>query len=431
MLDLGLTKAEQVEFERALRSSHDIKLEVRVLDSNEDPIGNLSFPSTHVLAGQVDVDATADITRSLSMTLLDPTHRLKFTPDNAAQGAIYAENFLDVDYCVYVEGLGDWVDVPVFRGPVTNFSHDGAQVSVEAQGKEALGLDPHFLRLGFTLKKHLEVEEAIKHTMRKVGERKFDLPEFGNVRVGTDMVVEPGQEAWRIVTGGEDANGNRVQGLVELTREDRAAIYDARGRLTARRRNQPLAYVFRTGEAASIITPPVLAFDILEFRNFIKVIGAKGKGDKKSVSGVALLPDHHPLSPKKLARNGEPRYMAAFYSAPSLKTESDCADKAKDTLERKAKAGIDVQFEALPIPHLEEWDMVKAETEEGPLEFALKQFTLPLTSTESMSIGYNKRIKQYRRGSGKKREARAKRKRLRSRQRRRDRRKDRKDESKR
>lgn len=419
MIELGLTKAEAAAYERALRSDHRVRLEVEILDSNERRVTNLSFPENRVLGGQVDVDVDSEVTRQLSLEILDPERRLPFVPKNAAQGGVFAENMLAVKYCVEVLETDMWVEVPVFRGPISLYNHGGNVVLLEGLGKETLGLHPHVLNQGFTLRKGLPIDDAIKRVMWKVGERRFDIPPLAGMRLPRDYVAMPGQEPWRLVVGGEDevteGGSGKLDPLITLTKEDHYAFYNGRGKLVVRRRRRPA--VFRYDDY--LTQEPSLSYDVLEFRNHVRVNGAPAKGKQKAVVGEASLPAAHPLSPESLKRNGEKRYMTVTVNAPNLKTERDCKDKAADVLETVSKAGLEVSFESLVVPHLEEWDQLRVATEHGDVDFPLRQFTIPLTATETMSVGFNKRVRQYAKGSGKKREARERRRRRRRRNRKR------------
>lgn len=83
--------------------------------------------------------------------------------------------------------------------------------------------------------------------------------------------------------------------------------------------------------------------------------------------------------------------MVEFVEAPGLKSDSECEDRAEDILERMSRSGLDASFECLPIPHLEEGDMVRLKSDGFHVKWPLTQFTIPLTAEDSMSIGFNKR----------------------------------------
>jgi hypothetical protein len=54
---------------------------------------------------------------------------------------------------------------------------------------------------------------------------------------------------------------------------------------------------------------------------------------------------------------------------------------------------VSVSFECLPVPFLEEGDMVAIQTPDYRLSFRLVQYTIPLAAADSMSVGFLKRVK--------------------------------------
>lgn len=382
MIDLGLTPAEQRAFEAALRSSHDIRVGVQVLDADEQPLADL--PVARVLEGAVQYDADADVTRSLSLTLLDPTHTLQFDSNSPADGAIYAQNHLAVRYGVWVAELERWVDVPVFSGPLTQFEHDGPEVHIEAQGKETLGLDPHFVVYGYTLPQGTTIADAVAAVMGRVGERRHALTMLeGTLR--TSRSVTPAEAPWQVcVGGGVDGEGADVPALVAKSDGTYALFYDGRGILTGRPLSRNGIWVFDENQLTS---RPGYTYDMLEFRNHAEVTG-------NLVTGSYSLPAEHPLSPASLARNGEPRYMSIFYESDTLTTRDDCQVKARTLVEAAAYQGVTARFETLPVPHLEERDNVVLSMPDYGLTFQLRQWTLPLTAGTPMSVGFLRQLRR-------------------------------------
>lgn len=388
----GLNNAQEDLLLATLADSHDIRIRVDVYDHNEVAIKTIT---PVVLSGQVQVDTTADVSRSLSIQFLDPLHRLQFDSTNPAEGALFADNFIGVKYGVKVPDLG-WVDIPIFFGPLTSFSRDGSIVDVEAQGKEALALDPHFVTRHYVLRKGITLVNAIKKVMGELGEQRFALNMI-NGRLQRARSVTPGEQPWKVCTGGgEDAAGKKkppIMGKQLSTAGDPAnflLFYDGRGVLTAKRRNtaKPL-FVFK--HTKHVITWPKYTYDVLAFRNHAEVIGGKGKNAQKKAHGEYTLPAAHPLSPASLARNGRGRFLTIFHEADGLKTDAKCRQKARLLVEATAFQGVDAAFDSLPIPMLEEGDNVLLDMGEYQMQFRLQSFTIPLTAVETMAIGYNKR----------------------------------------
>ena len=178
MLELELTTGERAAFMRTLRSSHRMRVTVTVLDRNEKPLRQLDVPASQIIDGTVEVDALADITRSLRLEFLDEKRALTFDAASPSRAGLFADNLLAVSYGVLVPELARFVDVPVFWGPITDFERARGVVRVEAQGKEALALDPHFVTQGYTLRKGRRVDDAIRDVMDRCGESRYNLPEL-------------------------------------------------------------------------------------------------------------------------------------------------------------------------------------------------------------------------------------------------------------
>jgi len=157
------------------------------------------------------------------------------------------------------------------------------------------------------------------------------------------------------------------------------AFYAGDGRLTVRRRNRAPVLELRTSR--DIAANPKVGFDALAARNTVVVTGAKVTVGKRHVQrrASAHLQPGHPLSPYSLARNGHLRHMTEFVSVDGLKTTKACKDRAETILAEKQDDGLELEFDCLPFPMLEENDYVRVVTESYVVEMPLKQFTIPLT----------------------------------------------------
>jgi hypothetical protein len=406
MIDLGLDADERTAFHAQLRRSHRIRVRVAILNRAEEPISDLD---AEVVAGAVQVDSTADVTRSLELTLLDPRRSLRFDPASPSDLALYADNFLAVERGVYVEALGRWIDVPVFWGPVTQFVRKGAEVKLEGSGKETLMLDPHLATQGYQLRKGARLDAAVRQVAGRVGETRYNLPDLPQ-RLSRTRIVEPESEPWKVLRGGDSAEhyqqkrrkkkrgGKGGKGGAEAkppgglvaAEQDFDCFYDGRGRLTVRRVNRNSIFTF----AEDLLTDePEITYDVGEFRNYVKVDGGRAKGSKKAAQAAAQLPASNPMSPAALGRNGRPRYMTMPVDADSAKTNAACRRRAALELGRVAQQGVSGSFPSLPVPHLEENDSITLRTAEETITFTLRAFTIPLTDDAAMSVGALTRIR--------------------------------------
>ena len=104
-----------------------------VLDRNEDPAG-VSLP---IVSGTVNVDATADVTRTADLAALALDDDLGFEAESPWGGAVFADRFVQVDYGVEdpTTAVVHWT--PVFRGAVTRYERARPEVRLSAQGRRA------------------------------------------------------------------------------------------------------------------------------------------------------------------------------------------------------------------------------------------------------------------------------------------------------
>lgn len=365
-------------------------MNIEILDKNERLLSHIGGPP--ITDGAVQYDASADITRSLSLTCLDPDHKLTFDSNSPAQGAVYADNFIYVEYGVYLPVHKSWVDVPVFKGPCTLFERQGAVVTIEAQGKESLAQDPHLVMNGYTIRQGTTVAHAIRNVMDRIGETRYSLGMIKG-KLAHHRAVTPQEAPWKVLVGGDtDAKGHPKPGLMTKAHGHQYLFFNGRGILTAKNRHSKSRWQFR-----DLTTLPGFTYDVLDVRNTVEVTGGTPKHSKKHFRGSATLPASHPLSAQALSRNGHGRHMVTFFQSDSLKSDKACNEKAKQILNASASQGIDATFECLPIPHIEELDPVSLVTDEYHLPFILKTATLPLTSGSAMSIGFHKGVKPRRR----------------------------------
>lgn len=386
-----MDQATRAAFLRTIRGSYERRVTVTIRNRDERPLDALRV-SGRLVAGEIMGDTRQDVTRSLSLGLADPEGKLRFEGDSPAEGAMFADRFVSVEWGAFVPELDQWVDVDVFWGPVTAFNRDGHLVTIEAQGKEHLMLDPHLATESYTLNKGLRIDEAIRRVARRAGERRFDLPEI-NRRLAQPRVVRADAEPWKVIKGGEqDAKGKRIPGLIERAPGNRYIYYDGAGRLTTRPRNQNVNWIIR--DDRDLLEPPDVSYDSLDSDvvNTVIVRGREpdGKGKKRATSGPVSLPDGHPLSPHRLRRNGQPRYRTRVVET-ELKSNAECRERAKQELRRHSQVGADADLRILPNPLIKELDVVRLATEEYDFTFPVRHYILPL-GEGAMTVSTRRRV---------------------------------------
>lgn len=385
MINLGLSDADHRAFEEALRHSHRIRVLVRMHDRDERII---STWHDHIVSGSVQVDSTRKPTRTLTLTMIQPDAAPAWLPDAPGDGALsaFANNYLSVVYAVWVPGLSTgpgWVRVPVFWGPISGLDKDGAQVTVQANGKESLGLEPAVQWKPLTLNKGLHRVTAMRRILLSMGERRGNLPPL-RFRLKQPRSLGRHAEPWNMV--------RLIAGSM-----NRQVFYDGRGRVQLRVRPNNRAWQFAPGENGTLLSRPKLSYDTADTRNIVEVLGPESRGSPKRVRAVARPGAAHPLSPENLGRNGEPRWLVHSSQNSDVSNQRQAQQKADEVLADKLRVQVSAEFESLPIPHLEEEDLVAVVADGVGIGFRLRSFTLPLTSDESMSVGFNKRVQWRRR----------------------------------
>lgn len=405
-----LNAAQRDKYLAALTQSHRIRPTVTILDGDEDPIEDLV-----ITEGQVDCDAKADVTRLLSVTVPDPHNQYLYDP----LGPVYADKFLDVSYDVYVDELSEWVEVPVFRGPVSRYSRAGHEVHIEAQGKESLIQPPRRQTAPGNLDTR-NVAALIEQIARSYGERTFNVGEANGKKVPTkfnaDLVHQLNRktEHWNRAHEGKKHDRKMIHGpaiehgawkfMQQLAdKVNMELFYDGRGVLTLR----PVsinyeAWVFESGNGGSVLSDPHVDYDLTNFHNSISITGHRRDGGKQKpknqpttetdLATVYSLPADHPLSPQSLAWNGVPReFRINKKVGQHILSKKAAAKMAEEELTKAIRSATTVEFDALVVPHLEVNDNCRLKTDTIDTPFKITEFSIPLQASSNMSIGYLKR----------------------------------------
>jgi hypothetical protein len=384
----GLSAANYPAFVKALADPHSIRIDVAILTLNEDELSRLS---PVILDGQVNVDADAPVTRSLTCTFLDPSHSLQLDSDSPDDGAVYADRMVRVTYSVYVPPLGDRVDVDVFTGPIVKFKRSGDQVELEAQGKEALALG--WIWRPLTIKKGARKVDAIRTILEdRAGERRFDLPEIATA-IPNPISLGRAASAWP-----------RCQKIAHSM--NRQLFYDGSGICRLRVRPRRPLFTFRAGHPTrpnTILTPVEVDHDFTVIRNAIWFKGGKPKGQKKAIEVFVAAPKGHPLSPIRLGRTNRdgklsPRYLVEERTNEHIRSRVEARTRANALLDDLLLEVLGVTFSSVPVPHLDPLDVIRVQTDDFAANVRLRQFSLPLAASGQMTVGYIERVSKPHRG---------------------------------
>lgn len=388
-------------YERALARSYQVQWEIDILDGNEDPIGSFTSPDKRISSGQVDIDTTQPVTRHLTLDCADLFGKIVFEPRSPSAVSLYADRMIRATRGVYVPQLGHQVFTPVFFGPVSNFHPRGVEVHVEAQGKESLLLDPHFMWRTMSWRKGYQIVKVIQEILEAKGETRFNFPHIDR-GLPKHFSIHMHQEPWKVCK--------------QLAHSiNRQLFYDGRGVPTLRQHSQDPVWSFHDGREGMLMSVPDFNYDITEMRNLVEILGPKptGKSDKKKrIRAVAVLDDNNPFSPESLAWNGKPRYLVDSeeiqepekpdknasdekkrkYKQAMANRKKHAQEIADRKLEQLSKQHIDVTYDVVAVAELEEMDMVELSYNGDVIKSYLTQSTLAMVGEPEQTIGYLRRV---------------------------------------
>lgn len=377
MISLGLSAAGQSALEATLASNHSVKIIVAVTDL----LGNrVSDISDRLLTGQVDVDASAAVSRTCLLTMLDPLKTLGFDSDSPDDGALWHNRMIKVYYGVKGPLITEWLYIPVFNGPITKLSRDDSIVSIECQGKELLALGIGWRP--WTFKKGANRVQAIHDILaNNTGETKFTFTD-STMKLASDYSLGRMTQAWHASRALAQGGGFQL-------------FYDGRGVAVLRNRNLNPIFVFKGGDGGMITSSPKVSFNTDGVANMVYVKGGVPAGGKVAVEWTETAAANDSLSPWRLGRNGVPRYLIHVIEDDSIKSVAAAKALAKTTLAQMLLQHVEVEFESMVNPLLEEYDTVRIDTSEFSTNFVLTKFSIPLFAADGagMTIGYNKERK--------------------------------------
>ncbi|OCK14522.1 hypothetical protein [Cutibacterium avidum] len=368
MLTMGLSAADLARFEAGLLADHRTRVLVQVLDLDHNVVGEASDV---VLSGSVDVDVTADVSRTCQMEIWDPTFKLNLdTGAGPTQAALYADRMVQVHYCIWSDELPRWVNVPVFTGPIASLKRSGETLSLAAKGKES------FLQVGqnrwWAFPAGTAKTTAIKNVLSRSGERHQGIVNWSS-KLAAPLSITSQEAPW-------PALQRLARSLSDSSRgTDPTLYYNAAGWCILKSFNRSSRWTFRRG--VDFLSEPDLTFDVEATRNIVAAHGAKG------VSASAKLPASDPLSAQSLSRGGVERWLLEVISNDGWTSKAACAAAARQRLDQLRTAAVQLELETVCIPHLEDRDVVTVDAGEWTWRMQLLKFSIPLDGSSSMQIG--------------------------------------------
>lgn len=359
---------ELAAVERQMVGSRRTRARAHLLDLNHRFLADLTSVR---IAGDVAVDATQSITRSLSLETYDPDNVLGLQTSTTGFTAptVMVQAWRDI----FVDELGRWVPVPVFCGPITKPARAGRMLTIEAQDKGALA---SFETTALTIRKGTKGDVAIRAVLRHVGETRFRPITTGKV-TKRDYVLTPDTTplalARRIA---------RDMGWV--------LFYDAEGYVVFRTAPTGVVFTFRTGTGGTLLSPVSNGYWDSDVVNRVIGTGSPVKG--KAVTAVATLNRSHELSPENLARDGKANSGLRIARLDDVAASTEAEVKAEVDLElyRRSIQARSVSFDSRSIWHLQEHDVyaVDDRIDGVNLTARVRQMSIPLGHDGVQSNGY-------------------------------------------
>lgn len=401
--NLGLSSADYNRYLSTLTRTHTIRVSMYTMKTDHTGIENIS---SHILDGQVAINGNAQITtRVLTADLLDDKNILGWEASDPTAGVIFMDRMIRVYYQVHVPELSrtnKWVSVPIFTGPLINLERNGAVVSIEAHSKEILS-GP--IWGAFKIKKNTNKALAIRKIMNRAGEsNRTQVLKTTTGKMKETSYTNP-KTYWQVARSIASSLNQHM-------------FYDGLGYLRTRAfpKSTTNSYTFSDGSVpvsrttgsvyqrqnASILSDPEITYDISNVSNAVRVIGKK-KGKKAAPYYTAYPPKNHPMHPARLGRNGRGRYLPEVIQNDKYTTVAACRAAAETRLEARLKTAINVKFDSLPIPHLEPYDWVTIKTDKLTHKFRMDEFTIPLSASGKMTVGYIRRVNVTRKNKVKRR----------------------------
>lgn len=371
-INLGLSAREMRQLNDLLISHHRIAVTVQLLDLSHNYAGDVS---NRLLSGQVDIDADADeATRTCSLELLDPFNQLHLDSDAPDDGSIYYTRMFKIIYHVISIDETLQFNIPIFCGPLTKVDRNGVVLTVAAAGKEKLARNAVWK--GKSYKKGAKKTQVIQSIMTDLaGEQRTNF--IDRKAKGPKVTFDSQDTAWDKAK--QLAGGMRIR-----------LFYDGRGVLQMRAISNKKRYTFKQSEA--VLTDPSASFDAESVINCVQVIGGKPKKATHKIKYRIAAPKKHPLSPWSMGRWGKPRFIPEIVEDDSIKSKKTARKVAKEHLQRALIEQVEVNFDSLPIPYLEEGDVCRVQTDQYTGNFMLRKMSIPLTADGVMSVGYLKRV---------------------------------------
>lgn len=367
MLHLAIPAAHRAELDHVLRGGNG-RIEARgraqILTPDHRVISDLS---QWLIDGQVEWDTTAEVQRTATATILDPDARAGLDSVKVTNTSVRLDRYLRLRRDIWLPAAREWVSIPLFTGPLSGVERDGHTITVAAQGKEVLAMQPFWQPLSWG--KSTPRVQVIEDMMRRgAGEWAFSMPPAWRTPLGKAKSVA------RVI--GDDQFTVWQQAKWQAAALAADLFYDARGVLRLRRRPVLPAWRFTEDDVTGRPRVSERTRDII---NVVAVTGGVPRGGRRPVTAIRPLPADHPWSPAALGRRGVGRRMVEEITDDTLVTKSAAVAAAERRLREYATSTVDMTFDALPVPMIEPSDLYRVDAYDVATTARIHKATIPVT----------------------------------------------------
>lgn len=374
MMPHTLSPADYLTYLQALNTQTAQRVSFTLMQLDHTP---LHYLDPVALDGQVDFadpDADDQTLRSMQAGFFDPDHALYLDTDAPTDGVAGMNRLIRATVSHRVDALDKWVSVHAFTGRPAVVGRDGSRVTLQVHDKSALHLRTVPTS---TIDKNTNIVKAIHDGLYAAGERFFRFPVAGSVKAKVLHDVPVG-----------GPNEDRMPWKVwrKLARDAGLQLfYDGAGFAVLRRipTGTPLVWFDATNVTSNLQTET----DLTGVRNAVVANGHKKERDRVDAARS------EEFSAFKL-RVGSQNWVNLFYTDETDLRGKKLTAYAKSVLARKLTETTTVQASVAPLFHLDPLDRLGARLASGPLEFSLREASVPFSDGGDMSIGAKKRVRR-------------------------------------
>lgn len=386
----SLTKAERTEYDATVSTSHHRFLELEVY-RRRDGKAILSL-TNRFMGGAVHGDLDRDVVTYLECDVLDDDFALDWSNGEHRK---FEVRVIDGRF---VPALDEWVEEPVFHGPLWDFQRSGSGVHLVAEGPEMNAMGsvrqadhwPAKTRATVVLKNLLRAAGAEASDLR-IPTLRATLPRdvTVGVKLGKDNKKTKKDERRKVRqfrVSRDDAYWTEAAEIAEAL--DRDLFGDNVGRFVLRKpKTRPSV---RLTERTILEPVIVKRGDEGEVTNTWIVKGANPKGPKKRPVRTVELPKRHPSSSYSLRWNGTLRKIIETIENPNVKTVKQALQLGRRKRDRAARELVTYSVQALPVePYVRPNTLMSVPLTGGGRATALvRQWTLGLgPDAQPLSLG--------------------------------------------